>query len=1004
MKMLRGWAAAAVFAALAAPAAAQFGQNRIVYDTFDWKIYRSTHFQIYFYPREEASLAKVASFAESAYDELSRSLNYQISHPIPLIFYATHAEFEQTNTSGEAIDEGVGAFALPSRDRMVLPIDMPDVLLQEVVQHELTHIFEFEILFQGNFLRAVTSNIPQWFMEGLASYYGHDETNRSRMYLRDAVLTDHVPAIAHGQEINPYFAYRFGHAVFDFIEHEWGKDAVRDFVYEWRTSGGGGIQRVIKRALDLSPEDFDIRFRRFLRQRYLSVLESKGEPVDFGDAFHIKVNDEAFSWEISPVPFPSGDLVAAVSTYDLTIPTSRASPDLIILSVKDRKLFKNISKGFTTQFEYLIAQGVTISLDQPGRSLAVSPDENEIVAFVRRERGRVLAFWNVLSGKLVREVPFPGIDQEIAPSFSPDGKKVVFSGVSNGHFDIWSYDIAAGKVSNVTQDSAYDVAPSYSPDGKWIYYSSTSGVYAKIFRVDATNPSVKEQVTFGDWNDEDVFVAPDGKAIFFTSDRDGGVYNIFSVDLESGETRQHTNVLGGAMQPTVYFGKNGVEKLIYCSYFRQRYGLYAEDVQKSYETLAALNPAPVRVDEHAAAHYTPAIEVSLDPEKIQAKPSKKLYIDNANVAAGVNSDGTLFSDTSLLFSDNLGDRRLLFNLQSISSYTQIYLTYFNLKHRLQLGGTIYDAREYFIGASTDPSTGFVTRERRFYRDTGALGLWSYPLDRYHRFDGSLGWVSRSIDFPFVVSNDQNGQVTQAVVFGTRDDSNPTGSISFTGDTALYSPVGPLAGHRYTVGFSYTPDLKSGTESVDTSGGFPVLTEHGGTLTQSLFADYRQYFRITKRSVVAMRGYWIRSSGNLPDISYFGGVDTVRAYDFRSEIGNEVAYANIEYRFPLIDQIILFGGVGLANIRGKFFVDVGAAQLDYGSPKLPYKFWNGSSHEIVYNGVTYEPYELIDGKADYGWGFSLNFLGVELHWDFAKQWDFRHTLSGLKTSFYIGTEF
>src|SRR5689334_7362426 len=111
--------------------------------------------------------------------------------------------------------------------------------------------------------------------------------------------------------------------------------------------------------------------------------------------------------------------MAAVSTYDLTVPTSQASPDVVILSVKDRKLFKNISKGYTTQYEYLIAQSVTVSIDLPGRAIAVSPDENEIVAFVRRERGRNLAFWSVLTGKLLKEVPFPGIDQEIAPSFSP---------------------------------------------------------------------------------------------------------------------------------------------------------------------------------------------------------------------------------------------------------------------------------------------------------------------------------------------------------------------------------------------------------------------------------------------------------------------------------------------------------------------------------------------------------------------------------------------------------
>lgn len=998
---------AAVVAAAAAPAGAQFGQNKIAYDQFDWQIYRSTHFQIYFYSKEKGSLEKVASFAESAYDELSRSLNYQIPHPIPLIFYSSHSEFEQTNTELDFIDEGTGAFALPSRDRMVLPVDMPDAYLQTVIQHELTHIFEFELLFQGNFLRAVTSNIPQWFMEGLASYYGHDETNRSRMYLRDAVITDHVPEIARGGDINPYFAYRFGHAVFDFIEHEWGKDAVRDFVYEWRTSLGGGVQRVIKRAFDLTPEDFDIRFRRYLRQRYMPVMATKGEPVDFGEPFHIKVNQNAYSWDVSPVAFPSGDLIAAVSTYDLSVPTLNASPDVVIYSTKDRKLFRNISKGYTTRYEYLIAQAVTISLDVPGRTVAVSPDGNVVAAFVRRERGRDLAIWNVLSGKLVEEVPFPGIDQEVAPSYSPDGKKVVFSGISQGSFDIWSYDVASRSVTNVTKDAAYDAAPTWSPDGKWIYYSSTSGSFAKIFRVDPTNPSVKEQVTFGDWNDEDAFVSPDGGRLFFTSDRDAGVYNIFSVDLSTGETWKHTNVVGGAYQPTVFVGADGIAKLSYCSYYRQRYGLYETDVQKTDARLAALNPPPVRVDAHSASHYTPAIEVSLDPEKFQPKPSHKLYIDNAQIAAGVNSDGTLFSDTSLIFSDNLGDRRALINLQSISSYTDIHLVYYNLKHRLQLGGMLYDDRQYFIAASTNPATGFISRDRQFYRETGGLGLWAYPLDRYHRFDGSLGYVSREIDFPVAATNND---LTQAILISTQKDNNPTGSVTFTGDTSLYSAVGPLAGHRYAVSFSYTPDFKSGTDVVGQDFEGPIVVKRGGTLTQSLSVDLRQYFRITKRSVLAMRAFGVHSSGTLPDISYFGGVDTVRGYDFRSEIGTQVAFGNLEYRFPLVDQIVLFGGFGLSNIRGKFFVDVGAAHLDFGHPAT-WRFWNGSNHSIEYfdpinqKGVqTYQPYELINGKADYGWGFSLNLLGVELHWDFAKQWDFRKTLSGLKTSFYIGTEF
>jgi len=96
--LLRGAMVATALLAFAAllpsPAQAQFGKNKIQYQRFQWHIYHSPHFDVYYYPEEEALLQRVVSFAESAYDELSRRLDYQIESSTPLIFYKTHSEFE----------------------------------------------------------------------------------------------------------------------------------------------------------------------------------------------------------------------------------------------------------------------------------------------------------------------------------------------------------------------------------------------------------------------------------------------------------------------------------------------------------------------------------------------------------------------------------------------------------------------------------------------------------------------------------------------------------------------------------------------------------------------------------------------------------------------------------------------------------------------------------------------------------------------------------------------
>src|SRR5204863_702554 len=82
---LRRIALLALVVFLVAPNALPFGQNKIVYDRFNWSIYHSTHFDIFFYDKEKDALQKVVDVAESAYDDLSRKFNFQITKKIPLI-------------------------------------------------------------------------------------------------------------------------------------------------------------------------------------------------------------------------------------------------------------------------------------------------------------------------------------------------------------------------------------------------------------------------------------------------------------------------------------------------------------------------------------------------------------------------------------------------------------------------------------------------------------------------------------------------------------------------------------------------------------------------------------------------------------------------------------------------------------------------------------------------------------------------------------------------------
>lgn len=966
-----------------------FGQNKIVYDKFKWNIYHSTHFDIYFYDEERDALQRVVDNAESAYLELSQKFNYQISKKIPLIFYHTHSAFEQTNVMLNFIPEGVGAFAEPARNRMVLPIDMSDEKLHQLITHELTHIFEYEIFFQGKLGKTVSANPPTWLMEGLASYMAEDEDSKDRMVLRDAVVNDRVPAITRNPQ--GYFAYRFGHAVFKYMQQTYGWEGLRDFIYEYRNTLGNTVDKALKRAFDVTPDEFDSRFRTWLRRQYLPALVAKGEPQEYGEPF--KIAPDIQSADISPVPSPSGDLLAAFATY-------KEDVDVVLFNIPERKLLKNLTSGYTSRYEYPIAQFFTTAAVM-GRDIAFAPNGDAIALFVRRERGRDLLLINPLSGEIISSIPMD-IEQQLAPSFSPDGKSIVFSGFVGRQADLFIYDLEAKTVRNITSDRFFDGAPVYSPDGKWIYYSSVADRYAKIFRLNVDNPTERYQVTTGDWNDIDTFFSPDGKRIFFASDKYTGrnpettpkpadtaepsadpsdvtrpsdepsapdstnfaAYNIYSLDLTTGDLLQFTDVVGGVFTPVVFTGANNRERMVFSSYYKGQWRLFSTTTDKPLHDAEKVEIPSAPVQAEARTIFRPGSEFVIDEEKIEGAGGFKLFIDDVQVNAGVTSDQIPVSRSVIYMSDMLGNRRFIASLDSVSSFSNFDFLYFDMRKRTNWGVRLFDNRSFFLAPNFQE--GRLDRVRQTYRETGLIGIVSYPFTRYHRMDAGAGYISREIAYPIPFED--------GIAFIERADNFPVLSTSFSGDNTAFKFFGPVSGRRYNLSASYSPDIKN-----------------GGTLSNDYNVDWREYYQLSSRTLLAARLFVGYSSGNFSNFYYFGGLNTLRGYEFRSIVGNRATFANFEFRFPLID-ILATPILAIQQMRGVLFFDIGGANFDGRNT------FTGESYKFLEDG------RLKDGVASVGYGISFDFLGLSLNWDFAKRFDLKDTEGAYRTSFWIGETF
>jgi len=952
-----------------------FGKNKVKYDDFAWRVYKSPHFEVYYYPEFEQHLARVVSYAESAYQKVSSDLKHEISFHIPLILYKTHSEFEQTNLFPTFVSEGILAFAEPVRDRMVLPIDEPPDKLQGLITHELTHIFEFDLVPRNIMQR----NVPLWVDEGLADYERGIWDTLDLMTIRDAAVTDQIPRLSRLEEVldfaNPRVVYNLGHAAFEFMEARYGKEGIRQFLYTLRKNiVGGGIDDIYMQAFRIKPDEFDEAFEKWLKERF-KPFRDKQRPSDYGKDLSPDAEKTAYTQVYAFSPSPSGEIVAAITGN-----RGDGEADIILLSAKDRGIIRNLTKGFTDDYENLAMSDQFVA----GRSIAFDPRGDAVAFFARKGKRRSLFLVSVLTGKTLRKIPMD-LDQAQSPCLLPDGRHALFSALKEGVADIYLLDLEAGTYTNLTADAFADADPQISPDGTVVVYTRRVSGHDKIYTFPLANPSRKTQLTFGPYDDSTPTFSPDGMKVYYASDEEDEIYNLRSLDLASGVIQQYTDALGGDMAPAPLTGRGG-ERLAFISYFKGEYRLQSIETSEPVKEVEQ----EVQLAADAIVDFQPDVVHQVVSENKRKKGMfEGLFLEGRPpLNVGVTSGGDFFGGTQVALTDVLGDQNFLFTAVSVRELRSYDGTYINLAKRFHYGLSAFDTTRFFFVSPLALQQSFF-REGAFatQRYTGASLIGQYPLDKFRRLELNAGVirVDEAFENPEVEALvRQRAEQLGVPYFLHKGTVVPLG-VSLVSETTRFREFGPLSGHTYSLGAQYSPSF-------------------GGSLSRTtLDGDVRKYFRIGGSAVFATRLHGFRSTGDQPDVFYFGGNMELRGYPYLSFAGNQGFYANAEFRFPLIDLMKTPLGI-LGPVRGTLYGGIGGAHFKG-------EQWNFSTSDpgrsYVNDPVFGEPVEgfhLVDGRASFGIGVQFFFLGYPLHFDWSKLTDLKVTSNDTRFDFWVGFDF
>jgi hypothetical protein len=985
--------AGTVAASAQTPFVPYYNKNRIKYDHFKWRIYTTDHFEMYYYPDVEQHLERVASYAESAYQYVSGELKHDLAFKVPLVIYKTESEFQQQNIDPGELPEGVLAFAEPYRDRMVLPIDEPSDALYRLITHELTHIFEFDIIPRTLLRRG----LPLWVDEGLSDYMTGYWNPFDLMTVRDAAIADIIPPMSDFQGVqfaDGRLPYNLGHAAFEFIESKWQKEGLRQFLFALRKSVIGGGDSAYEEAFKLKPEEFDEQFDKYLKDRF-KPFRDKERPADYGKDLAPKRDKTPYVSVVSIEPSPSGDLlaVAAGNRKDQEL-------DIILLSTKDGKVIRNLTGGFNTGFgyEYIATPGGFRGNAVPWMSWA--PAGDRIAYFARKEKQKTLILQNVVNKKVEKRIDMKTVDMPESPDISPDGKKIAFAALRNAIADIFVIDLDTGNVENVTNDAFGDYGPTWSPDGKSIVYLARVSGNDKLFRVDLATKQ-KTQLTFGT-HDDGAAQFLDADNIVFSSTavdpsqpttdqiaRNGNIYNIWTLNLKNGELKQFTDALGGNLSPVPLKEETKGQKVAFVTYYKGEYGIHTLPQKEPLHTVASADfgsPAP-NID-----FVPPLIHTLVKQNERQKGKFEKLFLEGRPpVNVGVTSGGQFFGGTAVTFSDVLGDQQFNLFAESVSQYRSLSLSYTNLSRRFQYALQGFSLTQFYYGNYGgylyDPTI-FLDRDQALATQTerGAIAFGIYPVNRYSRFEltGGLYQFQQQYNDPSLQFYADQYQIQN---FGQTVFANgsimPLGA-AYVRETTVFREYGPLSGETMRIGYEYAPKI-------------------GGFLSrQTADLDARKYIRLATNGVLAFRFRGLKSWGDYPGYLFFGGNSEMRGYQYLEFLGNKAFFVNAELRFPVIEAALTpFGVIG--GLRAVAFADMGAA----GFNNQPFNVWSKDAFigapiigfkedPTTLQGVSpvYGPlrqingFRLVDGRASYGLGLETFALGFPIHFD----WSWRTLLN------------
>ncbi len=813
-----------------------FGQNKAIYKNFDFRVYETGHFDLYTYLKNDTVRKWYLNKAESWFLKHKQIfVGDTFPQRIPLILYANHADFQQTTAISGEIGVGTGGVTEGLKTRVVLPLRPSLGQTEHVLGHELVHAFQYNHIKTSPYLSFRNMMyVPLWATEGMAEYLSLGRVDaHTAMWMRDAVLHGFFPRYKDMYKPK-YFPYRYGQNFWAFFGGTYGDDQiVRLYDGMLQTGPEHAMDSIYGIKIDTFFQRWktanELYYKQFLKGR---DTVAKGRML-FSDKNAGRIN-------ISPSISPDGKKMIFLSEKQII------SLDLYLADLHTGKMKVIGSRTVNNHID---------AIDAYESAGTWSPDGKYFVFTVFKQGKTQLAVVNIAKRRVVKTWKVKGLESFSNPKWSPDGKNILLVGQQNGQTDLFLYNVASKKVKQITNDLYAELMPSWSADGKKIvfstdYYYIKHDIYPSHYHLgilDIRTGTKTYPGVFPGADNLNPLFSLDGQSIYFLSDREG-FRDLYRYDLTGGKIYQLTRFFTGISGITQFSPAIDINPsnghIIYNYFDKHGYQIASADPGK----LQAVEVQPNDVHREAAV-LPPNIDFVRAMARLRKgqrpkyglvdallrtrfdslnivikekpyKPHFKLdYISNQGFGMTTSIYGTGFQGgVNMIFSDILGKNTLM---TALSMNGELYDfgamgLYINQGKKRQVG--VYLSHipypNYMYGYDFENHNGqdyYIEKLyiiRLFEDKIGLFRTW--PFSRTQRLEagGSFARYYYRIDsynYFYPYDSVSNSVYPQVVHFERRKERSPKGfnlgeiNGAYVTDNSVFGMTAPMKGMRSRIG-------------------------------------------------------------------------------------------------------------------------------------------------------------------------------------------------------------